>query len=422
MKQGKPLITFTMILFTAALMCYMGYYTWSTFQTPFTSTFVYSYTLNDSLETNGLIIREEQVLPSSPGILDVVRDEGEKVGMGQVVGRVYRDDQAQRSQEEQSELRMEIAQLQLAIRQGVDVSNAAKVDEDIIQALVDLRSSCARQDYSSLEEQVLAMKSSVIKREYVYNTGTAAGDLNVHLEELKNQYSLLKAQSYDAITQITAPAAGTFSTLVDGYETQVGPEQLTQLTPSSLKALMDKGPVEDIGATGKLITSNRWYLAAVVTQEEGKRLQDAGRVDLRFVGDFVEDIPMRVHHLSPPEQGQVVVVLEANRYLEQTTLLRNQAVELIFDSKSGLRVPKAAVRMVTTTETDEETGEEKEIHTLGVYAITGGKAEFKAIRVLDEGHDFYVVESVAQDRKALRAGDEIVVRATDLYHGELLRS
>lgn len=422
MKQGRPIITFTIVLFTVALMCYLSCYAWQTFQTPFTTTFAYRYTLNDSVETNGLIIREEQVLPGASGILDVIRDEGEKVGIGQVVGRVYRDDQAQKSQEEQERLRMEILQLQLALRQGSDVSSVAKVDEDIIQALVNLRSSCSRQDYSSLEEQVLAVKSSVIKREYVYNTGTAAGDLNVRLEELNSQYGALKAQSYDAITQITAPAAGTFSTLVDGYETRVGPEQLTQLSPSGLMALIREKVSEDTGAAGKLITSNRWYFAAVVTQEEGARLEDAGAVDLRFIGDITQDVPMKVHHISPPEEGQVVVVLEASRYLEQTTLLRRQAVELIFGSKSGLRVPKTAVRMVAATEKDKETGEERKINTLGVYVITGGKAEFKPVRVLDEGNDFYLVESVSQDKKALRVGDEVVLQATDLYHGKLLRS
>ena len=43
------------------------------------------------------------------------------------------------------------------------------------------------------------------------------------------------------------------------------------------------------------------------------------------------------------ENGQVVVVLASNRYLEQTTLLRQQSAELIFGSQSGLRVPKASV-------------------------------------------------------------------------------
>ena len=50
MKQGKPLITFVMVLLAAALACYFAYYVWQTFQDPFTTTYAYEYTLNDSVE------------------------------------------------------------------------------------------------------------------------------------------------------------------------------------------------------------------------------------------------------------------------------------------------------------------------------------------------------------------------------------
>ena len=42
------------------------------------------------------------------------------------------------------------------------------------------------------------------------------------------------------------------------------------------------------------------------------------------------------------------------------------------------------------------------------------------VEILAEGDEFYVVRSVNQDRKALRAGDEVVIRGTGLYDGKLL--
>ena len=73
-----------------------------------------------------------------------------------------------------------------------------------------------------------------------------------------------------------------------------------------------------------------------------------------------------------------------------------------------------------TTSTDEETGETTETDTLGVYVVTAGRAEFKPVTILTEGDDFYVVQSVREDKKALRAGDEVIVQATGLYDGQLL--
>lgn len=420
MKQGRPLITFVIALFAGALVLYAIFSVWKTFQDPFVSTYVYSYTLNDSIQTDGLIIREEQVLSGGQGIVDVTRGEGEQVGINQTVALIYRDDQARQSQEQQEALRLEITQLQYALGQGEDVSSAAKLNDDILNAMVSLRVASTQQDFSDLEDQVLEVKGKVLRREYTYSDELSTDSLATRLQELQTQYQTLINQSYSAITQVTAPVSGTFSTLVDGYEGLINLESAMNLTPQALTDLMNQTPTGDSTAVGKLISSNRWYFAAVVTQEEGERLEQAGKLTLRFAGDFTKEVSMTVEKVNQDDQGQAVVILSSDRYLEQTTLLRRETAELIFNSRTGLRVPKNALRMVTTTSEDEETGETTETNTLGVYVVTAGRAEFKPVTILTEGDDFYVVQSVRDDKKALRAGDEVIVEATGLYDGQLL--
>ena len=420
MKQGRPLITFVIALFAGALVLYAIFSVWKTFQDPFVSTYVYSYTLNDSIQTDGLIIRQEQVLSGGQGIVDVTRGEGEQVGINQTVALIYRDDQARQSQEQQEALRLEITQLQYALGQGEDVSSAAKLNDDILNAMVSLRVASTQQDFSDLEDQVLEVKGKVLRREYTYSDELSTDSLATRLQELQTQYQTLRNQSYSAITQVTAPVSGTFSTLVDGYEGLINLESAINLTPQALTDLMNQTPTGDSTAVGKLISPNRWYFAAVVTQEEGERLEQAGSLTLRFAGDFTKEVSMTVEKVNPDDQGQAVVILSSDRYLEQTTLLRRETAELIFNSRTGLRVPKNALRMVTTTSEDEETGETTETNTLGVYVVTAGRAEFKPVTILTEGDDFYVVQSVRTDKKALRAGDEVIVEATGLYDGQLL--
>ena len=83
-------------------------------------------------------------------------------------------------------------------------------------------------------------------------------------------------------------------------------------------------------------------------------------------------------------------------------------------------MPKAAVRIQTSTQTDEETGETTEINTTGVYAVVAGQMEFKPVNILAEGSDFYVVQPAQESSRALRSGDEIVVQGTELYDGKLV--
>ena len=43
------------------------------------------------------------------------------------------------------------------------------------------------------------------------------------------------------------------------------------------------------------------------------------------------------------------------------------------------------------------------------------------VEILEESGEFYIVASVASDKTALRAGDEIIVSAQDLYDGKVVR-
>ena len=419
MKQGKSFTTFVIIALAVVLAVYLGFYALRAFQDPYGTTLVYLYTVNDSVEADGLIVRREQVLPAQSGIVEITRAEGERVGVGQEVALVYQNSQAQSNQEQLDTLELEIDLLEYAISQSGGVDSAARLDEDILQALVDLRAACALGDYADLEEQVLEIKSDVLKRGYTYGDGLTSADLSAQLQDLRNQRSALQQQSAFTTGRVTAPQSGTFSNLVDGYESLLTPESVFQLTPSSLAELIDNPPAAD-SALGKLITSSRWYFAASLPGEAADRLSQGGVATLRFTGEFSRDVAVTVEQIGPAEGGQTLVVFSSDRYLSQITLLRHQTAELIFESWSGLRIPTAALRLLQEEQTDEETGQVTQTTRLGVYALVAGRVTFKEVEVLTEGEDYYVVRPVGTGRDALRAGEEIITRGLDLQDGQLL--
>ena len=419
MKQGKSFTTFVIIALAVVLAVYLGFYALRAFQDPYGTTLVYLYTVNDSVEADGLIVRREQVLPAQSGIVEITRAEGERVGVGQEVALVYQNSQAQSNQEQLDALELEIDLLEYAISQSGGVDSAARLDEDILQALVDLRAACALGDYTDLEGQVLEIKSDVLKRGYTYGDGLTSADLSAQLQDLRNQRSALQQQSAFTTGRVTAPQSGTFSNLVDGYESLLTPESVFQLTPSSLAELIDNPPAAD-SALGKLITSSRWYFAASLPGEAADRLSQGGVATLRFTGEFSRDVAVTVEQIGPAAGGQTLVVFSSDRYLSQITLLRHQTAELIFESWSGLRIPTAALPLLQEEQTDEETGQVTQTTRLGVYALVAGRVTFKEVEVLTEGEDYYVVRPVGTGRDALRAGEEIITRGLDLQDGQLL--
>ena len=419
MKQGKSVITFAMAAIAVALVIYFGFYVAKVFSEPYTTAMAYTYTSNDSAEAVGILARQETVLPAQTGIVDVTRSEGEKVGVGQSVAQVYRDSQAQTNQADLEALADQIQLLEYS-SDGGGVDSAAKLDENILQAVTALHAASGVGDYNQLEDQVRTLKSTVLKRGYVYGNGLGAEELSQKLNDLKSQYAALKQQTSSSTSSVRAPQSGVFSTLVDGYETAVTPQTVFQLTPSSLSALLAGQGKEAGCGMGKLITSTRWYFAAALPVSVAERLKEGSTATLRFSGDFDQDIDMRVDQVGQAEGDKSVVVFSTDRYLSQTTLLRQQTAELIFNSWSGLRIPKQALRMEKSTYTDKETGQEVQNNRLGVYALLGGRAEFKTVEVVTEGDDYYVVRSTTDESDALRAGDEVIVRATELYDGQLL--
>ena len=419
MKQGKSVITFAMAAIAVALVIYFGFYVAKVFSEPYTTALAYTYTSNDSAEAVGILVRQETVLPAQTGIVDVTRSEGEKVGVGQSVAQVYRDSQAQTNQADLEALADQIQLLEYS-SDGGGVDSAAKLDENILQAVTALHAASGVGDYNQLEDQVRTLKSTVLKRGYVYGNGLGSEELTQKLNDLKSQYAALKQQTSSSTSSVRAPQSGVFSTLVDWYETAVTPQTVFQLTPSSLSALLAGQGKESGGGVGKLITATRWYFAAALPVSVAERLKEGSTATLRFSGDFDQDIDMRVDQIGEAEGDKSVVVFSTDRYLSQTTLLRQQTAELIFNSWSGLRIPKQALRMEKSTYTDKETGQEVQNNRLGVYALLGGRAEFKTVEVVTEGDDYYVVRSTTDESDALRAGDEVIVRATELYDGQLL--
>ena len=418
MKQGKPVITFAILILAAALAVYFGCHLFSAFDTPYRTIQAYAYTAYDSAPAEGLVIRQARVLAAPSGILEITRAEGEKVGAGQQIALVYRDSQAQASQAQIEELQMEIELLENAI-QGGDVESAARLDEDVLESVAALRASYAQGDFTRLREQTMAVKSNVLKRGYTYGEGLTSDDLKTRLQLLSSQLTVLNQQSARATTRVTAPEPGVFSALVDGYESQLTPETVGQLTPSALQNLIDTPAGEDSASLGKLITSDTWYFAANLPAVAARRLEKGQSATLRFSGELNRDVPMTVNRIGATEGGQTLVVFSCNRYLTLTTLLRHQTAELIFSSWSGLRIPKEALRLeeIAPESTSSSSVSADPVQKLGVYAMINGRSEFREVEIAYEGSDYYVVRSLGSGRRVLRSGDAVLVEGVGLQDG-----
>ena len=415
MKEGSTITKLVMLFLVVCLAAYFGIYIVQGLTDEVTTAVAYTYTVNDSVETDGLLVRQEEVLPGYSGIVNVMPGEGERVGAGQTVAVIYRDGDALAREDEIQALTMEAELLQYAMSQPTMTGGAGQLEDQVFRAVVELRASAAAGEFSQLEEQVLELKRAVLRRDYTYGQSGDTG----RLAQLNERLRQLNSRSAMDTSRVLAKQAGVYSALVDGYEGRITPEGALVLTPSMLDDLLEQDMPEQGDSLGKLITNNRWYVVVALPEARAQRLVRGNSLMIGFSGEFERIVSMRIDHISKAEDGRCAVTLSTDRFLSETTLLRTQALEVIFDRQEGLRVPKAAVHILMKTSTDEA-GNTVQSSTTGVYAVVNGQAEFKKVEVLAEGRQFYVVRSLDEGKTILRPGDQVIIRAKDLHDGKVL--
>lgn len=400
-----------------AVAAYFGIQAVQYFQDPLSTTLAYTYTVEESTNVSGYVVREERVLSGeSSGLLQLLREEGERVSAGGVVATVFADQASLDRQMEISSLDSRIEQLQYAQEAALGVEVTQKLDVQISQKIVDYRTALTADNFQDAEKEGSTLRSQVLKRDYSVS-GTE--DLDAQIQELQEQRKSLQSQAAGSVRRITAPEAGLYSAEVDGYETVLTPESLSDLTPSALQSVQADESVSS--NVWKLVLGDSWYYAAILPAQTAEELE-ASSLTLRFAKGVDQDLPVTLAFTGPEENGQVVAVFRGDTYLSQLTLLRQQSAQVITKRYEGIRVPREAIRIVTET-TENEDGTTQETRTTGVYCVVGREASFKPVKILYTSDSFALVEAdVTSDQELLRLrpGEEVIVTAKDLYDGKIV--
>ena len=402
MKKTSPLMKILPIAVLAAVLFYFAVQLYNYLSDPVNTTLVVAGQAEDTIALNGWLLRDEEVLPAQSGTLSRVRQEGERVGVGQVLARVYANDGALQTVSQIETLELQLQQLQFALTSYLNPDAALKLDTSITGDILTLRQSLTGGDYTAAEGDIAPLKAAVLKRDHSY---ASQEEIQTEIKSVEGQIKSLEASLSG--TTVTARASGTYSAVCDGYETVLTKAFLEEVTPGKLARLR---PVDEQSNMGKLIYGDTWYYVVTLPEEQASYLKSQGAVTLRFAKGFDQNIRMQVVSVSAPEDGQAAVTLSCRKYLAQTTLLRHQAADVILRTYEGLRVPSNALRV-------------SEEGVTGVYCVDGSTAAFRPVTVLYQGQGYALVQPAegASDTQTLRVGDEVIATAGALSDGKVIR-
>ena len=402
MKQSKSYQTVILWVLLAAIVAYLGYSIVSSLRDPLATTTAIEYEAGAGYYATGFVVRSEQLIDSEYDITILTANEGMRVAKNQAVATGYLSENAQQRQARIAELTKQISQLSYAGDYSQSIQDQAKLDAKIAADLSAFSTYLYRRDMNSIEDLSPELKGYILCSSSDEET---AKTISAQLERAKNELSHLQTAAAEDTKLITAPAAGYFSTAVDGYESVLTPDLLDSITTRDYEAL---SPEEELpNHAGKLILGNRWYYTFLMPAGELSGLKKGDRVQIHFARNFYDRIEMRVLRVSQNEAGQRLVVLYSDYYLQNVTLLRKQSAEITYVSYKGLRVPKTAVRV-------NENGQS------GVFVLEGATAKWKPITILRDNGESYVVELDRSRTGNLWPGDEIILGGKGLYDGKVV--
>lgn len=417
MKQGTVIIRIMILVLFLGILAYFGVYIYNALTANTVTATLYSYTAEEQVTATGYFFRDEVVLGEGADLTEVLCAEGERVGSGDVVARNYANSEGYEIQRQLDEAKSTLEGLQYIQSRTSQSADTMALEDDITDSIAGLHAKVAAGDLSDLSNDTDELRSLIFRRDYTYN---GSDSLIAQIEATQAQVDSLEAQASSAYTTVTAPVAGLYSAQVDGYEGVMTVAALEGLTPSGLDALVSQKATVSTSSLGKVITGSGWYFNCNLGEDQVENLYAGAQITLRFE-DSGRSFSAKVSRVSDPENGRVNVTFFSNDYGTQITALREQEVQIITHSVTGLRVPKQAVRV-------------NEEGSLGIYRVSGAQVSWVPVQILWQEDDYYLVAqadkldeegnqadlSQFERASALRAGDTVIVRGEDIYDGKVV--
>lgn len=391
MKKTNTLINAAIAVIFVGVLLYLGVYLMRSMNSGYVTAEAVYVDLRESGQAQGIIVREETVLFSSQPYVDVLAAEGKNVAKGEVLASATDNAATSNDAARIHQLEMEISRARAAAGTAGQTDNETAVRA----AIYDLAAAVARRDMSGLYAPEVTLSS------LLFQTDAAPMD-PAQLEAMQTELTQLRARAGANAVNITAPTAGLFTTSVDGYE-GLTVDMLSDLTPDGLRALTERREDTE-GYLGKIAVGTRWYLAALVSEQDARRLalSNVTTLDLgKYASGSVEAVVMSISH---PQNGQCAVVFKCRSALAETLTLRELTAEIVYDRISGLRVPARAMHV--------EDGQ------TFVYVMSSLQIEKKSVEILKDAGEYYIV-AAGTDANALRPGNEIVVSGKNIQEGIL---
>ena len=378
-------------------------------------------TLNDSVEAEAYIFRDETVInQSSRGTVVTVVSEGERVSKGQLIANIYPDSADTTLQDDINRIQRHIDILEdSSVNTEFSTPDISEIDRDIYDIITDICIDSANNDLSSAIGNSSDFLIKLNRRNMISDPDfNYTAELDRLKAEKREKESLISSVS----SPVYATSSGYFYSNVDGYEELFNIDYVDDITIDGFNEFLASAENYENSAPGRLKIVNDfvWYLVCVVDVDDLVNLKENNSYEVSFPENADFEISMRIEKIvKETSSRQAIVVFRANVLPDGFDFERVQEAEIVIKGLQGLSIPKKALKY--------ENGQE------GVYVLVGDVVRFRSVKRIAEKDNYYVVEYISGEQTAnadavdyettaepLSLYDNVVVSGKNLFDGKIV--
>lgn len=378
---------------------------YSVFVNPISTEHAIYYEINDGVDCEGFIIRNEQVLKSDSDLsVSYTVEDGGRVAKGSVVAEVYSDETTAQNKLELNRIEAEIDSLKKAQNNtNLEAADLSVINSKITFNMLEMLSNFQNGNLAVSKTYSTDLLDYMNRCQIVTGAEDSYESLIAKLETEAQKYESGVKKSKKTIK---TDASGYFVSTVDGYENAFRVIDLETITADDIAAIKPDTSVSE-NAIGKIIKGFTWYIAITLPVEDAAGFNEGATVKIATELKTCNEFQATVNSVNRENSSEkAVMVVSCESMNAELAGLRSLPIRLIKQSYEGLRVSRRAIRVV-----DQQNG---------VYVVSGMTAEFVPVKILYSSESFVICELVTTEEKHLKIYDEVIVKGKNIYDGKII--
>ena len=435
MKINNPVIRkiFSTVM-AVLLLAYIGYQIYAVNAKSITTETAMYAELGDTIQVSAWAVRDEKIINNaSSGVLSYNLNDGDRVSKNSVIADIYSNENSATIMAQIEKLTAEAEYMEALNNSGSFYhSNPDIVNEQINDSIVSIIRNSNGNGVSDLSKTYSRL-NYLLNQKNTLKGSSPENSFQNKLDSIYEKINELQSKATSRIGTIRSPQAGYFSSHVDGYEYAFDFENIEEIKASEIENI--KSSKSD-SAIGKITTDFAWYFVCEIDQAQKIKLETQSKVYVKLPLISSETIPAYIIKINTEtdEEGsqRYSLVLKCNYMNANIASVRNETVQIIVDTYSGVLVNERSIYFEDVIErVEDENGEVTEIvheNVKGVFIKYGSRVNFVQVfsDITVNGYAICKTELSEEEKASLVTGstitqyDEVIVNGDDLYDGKIL--